>query len=224
MSFADALKNSFVARFTGTDISVTQIAAVLVLTAILAVYIFFVYRFITKKTFYSKTFNISIASLAVITAAIILAIQSSIVISLGMVGALSIIRFRTAIKDPMDLCFMFWAIAVGICCGAHLAEISIILSAIMTVLVICLDRLPIAQPPMILVINMKEGSAEPTVLEIVERFCKYYKVRSRNSRESGTNLVIELRVKEEYELVQAVKSIEPVYSVSLVAHDGEVTF
>ena len=128
MGFQDVFKNSFIARFTSEDITVLQIVGVLLLVALISIYIFVIYRLVTRKTFYSKNFNISIAALAMITAAIILAVQSNIVISLGMVGALSIVRFRTAVKDPMDLCFLFWAIAVGICCGAHMAEIAIILS------------------------------------------------------------------------------------------------
>ena len=109
MSFQDVFKNSFIARFTSEDITVLQIVGVLLLVALISVYIFGVYRVVTRKTFYSKNFNISIAALALITAAIILAVQSNIVISLGMVGALSIVRFRTAVKDPLDTAYMFWS-------------------------------------------------------------------------------------------------------------------
>ena len=115
MGFQDIFKKNFIEKFTTEDITVLQILGVLCLVAVISVYIFGIYRLVTRKTFYSKNFNISIAALSLITAAIILAVQSNIVISLGMVGALSIVRFRTAIKDPMDLCFLFWAIAVGIC-------------------------------------------------------------------------------------------------------------
>ena len=89
------------------DISTSKIIATLAMVVILSLYIFFIYRVVTRKTFYSKTFNISLAAIAIITAGIILAMQSNLVISLGMVGALSIVRFRTAIKDPMDLIFLF---------------------------------------------------------------------------------------------------------------------
>ena len=130
MSFSDIFKKDFLASYTSDTISVPHIAAVLLITAVIAFYIFMTYRLVTKKTFYSKNFNIALAAIAVITAAIILAVQSSIVISLGMVGALSIVRFRTAIKEPMDLCFLFWSIAVGICCGAHMTEVALVLSAV----------------------------------------------------------------------------------------------
>ena len=224
MSFQDVFKNSFIARFTSEDITVLQIFGVLCLVALISVYIFGVYRLVTRKTFYSKNFNISIAALALITAAIILAVQSNIVISLGMVGALSIVRFRTAVKDPMDLCFLFWAIAVGICCGAHMAEIAIVLSVFMTILVFVLDKIPMGQAPMILVVNMEEAETELALVEKVKEYCKFFKIKSRNIRENNSNLVIEVRVKDEYQLVQGVKTVKGVKNVSLVSHDGEATF
>lgn len=224
MSFKDVFKQKFLDNFTSGDVSTTNIIVVLVLTCIISCYIFAVYRTLTKKTFYSKTFNISIACLAVITASFILAIQSNIVISLGMVGALSIVRFRTAVKDPLDLCFMFWSIAVGICCGAHMAEIAIVLSAIMTILVIGLDRLPVGQAPMILIVNMVDSSKEPSLEGAIREFSRSFKVRSRNIRNQSCNYVIELRVKKEAELVNKILLLDGVIDVSLVSHDGEVTF
>ena len=224
MNFADIFKKDFIASYTSEGISVPHIAAVLLITCVLAFYMFMVYRIITKKTFYSRSFNISLAAISVITAAIILAVQSSIVISLGMVGALSIVRFRTAIKDPMDLCFLFWSIAVGICCGAHMTEIAVVLSALLTVLIVILDRLPIGRAPMILITNLSESTREPELMKKLGEYCKYYKVKSRNLSGDHCNLVIEVRVKEEYQMIQTLKNLAGVENVSLVSHDGEVTF
>lgn len=224
MSFSDIFKKDFLASYTSENISVLHIAAVLLITAVIACYIFMVYRLVTKKTFYSKNFNISLAALAVITAGIILAVQSSIVISLGMVGALSIVRFRTAVKEPMDLCFMFWSIAVGICCGAHMTEVAVVLSLILTILVMVLDRLPVGRSPMILVANLNESKKEPLFTQKVGEYCKYYKVKSRNIVSGKCNLVIEVRALKEYEMMQELENLEGMESVSLVSHDGEVTF
>lgn len=116
MSVRDVIKNSFLNQIN-TDISTTDVLVVLLATAILGVYLFFIYRMVCKKAFYSKSFAISLVVIALVTSIIIITIQSSVVISLGMVGALSIVRFRTAIKDPMDLAFLFWAISIGIICG-----------------------------------------------------------------------------------------------------------
>ncbi len=224
MGFSDIFKRDFLASYTTEGVSVAHITGVLLITAAIACYIFIVYRLITKKTFYSKNFNISLAAISVITAGIILAVQSSIVISLGMVGALSIVRFRTAIKEPMDLCFLFWSIAVGICCGAHMTEIAMVLSLVLTVLVLILDRLPVGRAPMILVANLQDLGKEPALMEKIGEFCKYHRVKSRNVASGRCNLIIEVRASKEYEMMQAVEKLEGVESVSLVSHDGEVAF
>ena len=113
MGFNDVLKKSFVQATTESMSRGSAIAA-LAAACFIAVYIFFIYQVVTRKAFYNKNFNISLVALSLITTAIILSIQSSVVISLGMVGALSIVRFRTAVKEPMDLVFLFWSISVGI--------------------------------------------------------------------------------------------------------------
>lgn len=197
---------------------------VLGIACILACYIFVVYRLVTKKIFYSKSFNIALAVIAVVTAAIILAVQSSIVISLGMVGALSIVRFRTAVKEPMDLCFLFWSIAVGICCGARVMEVAFILSALLTILVVILNMLPVGRAPMILVMNLKDIKEESEVIERVKKYARYYKIKSRNISMMKRNIVIELRVKDGHDMVQDIASLDAIDSVSLISHDGEVTF
>ena len=177
-----------------------------------------------KKIFYSKSFNIALAVIAVVTAAIILAVQSSIVISLGMVGALSIVRFRTAVKEPMDLCFLFWSIAVGICCGARVMEVAFILSALLTILVVILNMLPVGRAPMILVMNLKDIKEESEVIERVKKYARYYKIKSRNISMMKCNMVIELRVKDGHDMVRDIASLDAIDSVSLISHDGEVTF
>ena len=214
----------FMSNYTSENIKVMQVLMVLVSACIIGSYIYVIYRLVTKKTFYSKSFNISLAVIAVVTSAIILAVQSSIVISLGMVGALSIVRFRTAVKEPMDLCFLFWSIAVGICCGARVMEIAIILSAILTILVVVLDSLPIGRAPMILILNLKDSVKEPEIIKVVKKYSKFYKVKSRNVSSVKCNLIVEVRVSDEYEMVQEISGMDGIASVSLVSHDGEVTF
>lgn len=224
MGFQDVFKKSFLEGFTSMDITSAKIMATLFMTALLALYIFFIYRLVTRKVFYSKNFNISLAVMSLITAAIILAMQSNLVISLGMVGALSIIRFRTAIKDPMDLVFLFWSISVGIICGAGLYEVALITSVAVTVCILVLDLLPVAKTPMMLVINSSVMDGEDEILEVVDKYAKAYKVKSRNLSKGRLDMVVELRVKDESGLVSEVAAIEGMISASLIAHDGEVTF
>ena len=224
MGFQDVFKKSFLEGFTSMDITTGKIAATLFVTALLALYIFVIYRLVTRKVFYSKNFNISLAAMALITAAIILAMQSNLVISLGMVGALSIIRFRTAVKDPMDLVFMFWAISIGIICGAGLYEVALVTSVAVTVCILFLDLLPVAKVPTMLVVNSSVMDGEEAVLEVVKKYSKSYKVKSRNLSKGRLDLVVELRVKDESGLVREVAAMDGMISASLIAHDGEVTF
>lgn len=224
MSYSDLFKKSFQEGFAPADITTTTAAAAMLITCALALYIFVVYRIITRKTFYSKSFNISLAGIALITCAIILTIQSSLVVSLGMVGALSIIRFRTAVKDPMDLMFLFWAIAVGIICGVGLAEIAAMLSILMTAGILVLNGLPVAKAPQILVVDALSPDAENEILCAVKKYAKYHSVKSRNMTRSSLNMVIEVRTAEASSLLAEVLRVWSVDSAALMAHDGEVTF
>ncbi len=224
MSTRDILKNSFLESIAASDVTPQEIFLVLFITTVLALYIFCIYRVLTRKTFYNRSFNIALAALALITAGVILTIQSSIVVSLVMVGALSIVRFRTAIKDPMDLVFLFWAISIGIICGARLYVIGVIVCIFVTVLLFVLDKMPVAKVPKILVVNADGMDAEDKVLEVVARYAGYYKVKSRSLSAQQLDMVVELRVKEEKELVRGVSELEGIHAVSLLAHDGEVTF
>ena len=224
MGFQDVFKKSFLEGFTSMDISAGRIMATLAVTCALACYIFLVYRLMTRESFYSKGFNVSLAALAVITAAIILAMQSNLVISLGMVGALSIIRFRTAIKDPMDLVFLFWSISVGIICGAGLYEVALLTCLVVTVLILVLENIPASRAPMMLVVNLANLETEEQVLAIAKKYSRFYKVKSRNIAGGSMDMVVEVRVKEEGALVKQVAELEEVKAVSLISHDGEVTF
>jgi len=225
MNFSDIFKNSFISMFSQTNLSTSQIVMTLGLTCIIALYIFAVYRLITRKTFYNKNFNISLAALSLITSIVILTVQANIVISLGMVGALSIVRFRTAIKDPMDLVFLFWSISVGIACGAGMIEIAIIGSLLLTIIIFLLDRIPVAKAANILVVNASgEASLMSEINNVVKANSKYFKVKSRNLSDSALDVVIELWGSDDDELISNLKAIDKVHSVSIMAHDGEVTF
>ena len=224
MTFSDIFRKSFIEGFASSDINLYTAGVSMAITCFLALYIFVVYRVVTRKTFYSKSFNVALAGIALIISGIILTIQSSIVVSLGMVGALSIVRFRTAIKDPMDLMFLFWSIAVGIICGAGLAEIAVLMSVMLTVGILVLDRLPVARAPQILVVNTAEPDAEEKIMAVVRQYAKHSTVKSRNMTKSALDLVVELRTASGSELLRGVLGVNSVAHASLMAHDGEVTF
>ena len=222
MTFKDIFKQSFLNGFsTGVD-TITVIFG-LALACVLGLYIFLIYRALTRKTFYSVNFNISLVAMTVITAAIILTIQSNLVISLGMVGALSIVRFRTAIKDPMDLVFLYWAISAGIICGAGLSVIAIILCLIMTLIVFLLNKYPTKRLSMLLVVNCTRPDGDADIIAKVKEHTKAFQVKSKNLTPKSLDMIIELRVPQENTLVQDIMLIDGVTSASLMAHNGETT-
>ena len=223
VTFSDIFKKSFLEGYANIELSAKQIIVVIFFAVLLGLYIYTVYRFLTKKTFYSKSFNISLVLMSVITAAIILTVQSSVVISLGMVGALSIVRFRTAVKDPMDLAFLFWSISVGIICGAGLVEIALILSIIATAVIVVLDRIPVLKAPFILIVNAT-ADADAGILEGIKNNTNSFEEKSRVLTNGTLELVYELRCKDTAALSKEISAVEGVDSVSVLAHDGEVAF
>lgn len=224
MSYGDIFRRSFFEGYASSTLSVKAIMMCMVVTILISAYIFILYRLINRQSFYNKNFNISLPAMAILTAAIILTIQSSIVISLGMVGALSIVRFRTAIKDPMDLVFLFWSISVGIVCGAGFAIIAVIASVALTCAILLADRLPIARAPQILLVNSSVYENEGAIMEIVDKYCSLHKVKARNLTPDHLDMAIEVRVREEAKLVTELMKLNNITSASLIAHDGEVTF
>ncbi|MCR2049869.1 DUF4956 domain-containing protein [Acetatifactor muris] len=225
MGFRDILKKSFLESYNLTDITTTDIVVAVFMACVLGLYIFVVYRIVTRKAFYSKSFSISLVALAMITTAVILTIQSSVVVSLGMVGALSIVRFRTAIKDPMDLIFLFWSISVGIICGVGLFELAVLISVSVSLVIVMLELLPVVRLPMLLIINTSDKAGEKAILENVRKYTKNYKVKSRNITDRGLDMIVELRVKKDCEsLIQEVQALNGVISASLLLHEGEATY
>lgn len=224
MSFKDVFKKSFLEGFTRYDATPENILIVFAISSFFALYIFFAYRILTRRTFYSKSFNISLPALVLITAGIILTIQSSVVVSLGMVGALSIVRFRTAVKDPMDLVFLFWAISTGIICGAGLAQIACVLCFVLTIVLVVFDRIPVGRSPKVLMVSGSSHDVEARVVDTLEKYCRFYSVKSRAFASSRIDMVVELRTNKESELIREIAGLENVTSSTLLSHDGEITY
>lgn len=222
MTFKDIFKSSFLENVA--SVSLLDMGIALALAFCLGLFIFMVYKKTFNGVMYSSSFGVTLIAMTMITTIVILAVTSNVVLSLGMVGALSIVRFRTAVKDPMDLAFLFWSISVGIICGAGLAQVAVILSVVITVGILVLDQMPVAKAPMILVVNANNLDAEEAIVEAVKKYVKHLQVKSRNMTDVSLDLVIELRTAEGSALVRDVKKISGVTAVSLLAHDGEVTF
>lgn len=221
MTFKDAIRDSLANGFSNTGMSTTEILITLCITFLIAFYIFVVYRLITQNAFYSKSFNISMVAISVVTAGIIMAMQSSLVISLGMVGALSIVRFRTAIKEPMDLLFLFWSIGTGIICGAGLYEIGVILAVCVTVTIVILQIIPERKSSKILFVSSSDKMIETKLMDVINQNTQYCKIKSRNMTGEGIDIVFELKSKNEMELINSISEMAHIKATSLISHDGE---
>ena len=222
MSFTDMIKKSVLEGFAAGDLTAASIALTLGIAVVLGLYIYFVYRLSARGGFYNRNFNRSLATMPVITAAILLAMQSNLVISLGMVGALSIVRFRNAVKDAGDLTYLFWSISVGIVAGAGLYVLAVILSLCVTVLVLVLDLIPTLRAPCMLVISGESAEAEAAMLACVKKQAGRVRVRSRNVSRTGAEWIIELQVKEEGALMAELTVLPGIRSANLLSHDGEL--
>ena len=220
MSTNDIIKKSILESFN-SDITNTTIIISMVITILIALYIYAIYRLCSNKNFYSKDFNKTLAIMSVITAAIVLAMQSNLVISLGMVGALSIVRFRNAVKNPLDLLFLFWSISVGIICGASLYQVAIIMSLAVTILLLLLEVVKPPKAPYLLVLNGTNKDMEENLMQILKTNAKGYQIKARNIGTDGINMVVELRTKKEKDLLSECEKIEVITNVSLLSHDGE---
>lgn len=222
MGVSDIIKNSIIEEFTYSDISSVKILMIIGFCFLIATYIYFVYRYVCRNTFYNKNFNVSMAIISIIVAGIVVAMQSNLVISLGMVGALSIVRFRTAIKEPMDLLFLFWSIGTGIMCGASLYRVAIIVALVVTIGLLVLQIIPVSSSPYLLVVNAVEKSVQEDIFNVIKKYSPKYRVDSKNIRQTGMDLIIEVRTKKGDILVDEVSEIKGVNSVSLLYHDGPV--
>ena len=221
MNFKDIFKKSFLEGFASAEITTLTVVTALGVACLLALYIFFVYRVVTRKTFYSKNFNITLGGVTVITASLILTMQSSVVLSLGMVGALSIVRFRTAVKEPLDTCYMFWAITMGILLGAKQYAIALVVAVGIGVILIFLSYVHFRHPnAYLLVIHYDEG-AEPDIEAELRRGTHFRRMRSKTVTRGGAEMTVEIRLGNRSDIVGHMLDIKGVHDATLVACQNE---
>ncbi len=215
-TFQDILKDSFLQ--SSSNISALSIGLTLLLAFIVGAFIFNIYKKTYQSVVYTKSFNISLIMMTMVTSLVILAVTSNVVLSLGMVGALSIVRFRSAVKDPMDIVFMFWSIAAGIIIGAGFYLLGIVGSLVLGIIIYVMSRQVKQETPYMLLVNMADGLAEKQVLDRIKTGTDKYLVRSKTVQSSGMELTIEVRVKDdELSFVNDLLTIEQVSGAMLVS-------
>ncbi len=219
MTWQDFLQNTDL--FT-TELSVLSIASTLLFSFALGLLIFFVYRFSYQGVMYSKTFNVTLIALSMITSSIILAITSNIILSLGMVGALSIVRFRTAIKDPIDVAYMFWAVGTGIVSGAGLWMLGLISSVVIGIILFMFSRISDIRSPYLLVVSYQTEETDDLVFGLIEREAKKYRLKSKVFNGEQYELTVEIRENQKTAgIVNKLGGYPDVTSVALIGYDGD---
>ena len=220
MTFNDIFKSSFlesITEFSAVDTLIAMVAAL-----VIGMFIFVVYKKTFNSVMYSTGFAMTLVGMTMVTTLVILAVTSNVVLSLGMVGALSIVRFRAAIKEPMEIVYLFWAVAAGIVIGAGMLPLAVIGSAIIGVILILFANKKIHDNPYLLILNCQDENAENTALSLMKEAVKKYAVKSKTVNAHGIEFTAEIRMKDgETAFVNRLNEIAGVENATLVSYNGE---
>ena len=212
----DTIYKSFVGT---TGLNFWDVFLVLFLSCLVALYIYLIYKYFSRVEYYSKDLNIAMAGVVIVTASIMLALQQNLVVSMGMVGALSIVRFRTAIKSPIDLLYLFWAISEGIICGVALYMLGAVLSIIMTILLFVLNRIPNTKTSSLLIVKTSDLNCLDSIDKILKSNCKRFKKVSTIVRNDESELIYEEEPLPK--LASELSSLNEIKTFSIVDNNGD---
>lgn len=222
-NFTDIFKSSFLDNTASFSIVDSMIG--LVVAFALGMFIYVIYKKTFAGVMYSHNFNISLIIMSMITALVIMGISTNIVISLGMVGALSIVRFRTPIKDPMDLVYLFWAIGSGILCGAGLIPLAIIGAILIGIVMLLFGNRLTIENPYLLIVKYTDSSIESRLDEVLSKQSKKHTIKSKSIMpDNNLEVTYEIRLKEnDTEFINLIKEINSVRSAVMLSYDGNFT-
>ncbi|SHE79304.1 protein of unknown function [Marinitoga hydrogenitolerans DSM 16785] len=204
---------------TRMNISIYSVLFTLLISFFEGLIIYFVYKKTYQGVIYVKSFNVSLIILSMITSMIVEAISSNFVLSFGMVGALSIIRFRTAIKDPLDTVFMFWAISIGIVNGGGFFLLGFFGTILISLVLIIMMEIHSFNNPYLLIINYDSVNVEKDINQFMKMNFKRYKVRSKNFNDK-IEITYEIRIKN-FDLINELKKIKGIENISLISYSGD---
>jgi uncharacterized membrane protein YhiD involved in acid resistance len=219
ISFQDVLKKSILNLDQFGQVSVITVVAGLMVSLVLGLFIFYIYKKAFRGVVYHHSFNVTLVLMTMVTSLVIMTISTNIVLSLGMVGALSIVRFRTAVKDPLDIVFMFWAISVGIATGAGVYAIAVGGSIVIAITTLMLSRMKFKDSSYLLIINYTEKANQQ--INIILDEMKHV-LKSKTIKADHIELVIEVKiVNNEITFINKLSAIEGVEDASLVSYNGD---
>ncbi|MDY2629872.1 MAG: DUF4956 domain-containing protein [Clostridium sp.] len=221
MTFNDIFKSSFLEK--ASSFSILDMVIALALAFAIGLFIFLVYKKTFRGVMYSENFGVSLLAMTLITTLIILAVTSNVVLSLGMVGALSIVRFRSAIKEPLDIAFVFWSISVGIVLGAGLIPLAIFGSVFIGIILLVFINKKSSDNPYILIVNCSDDNSENLAMNHINKSVKKHVIKSKTvSASNGIEITVEIRLKEmSTKFVNEINNLEGVNNVVLVSYNGD---
>ena len=220
MNFNDIFKSSFLENIT--SVSLLDMAIALALAFCLGLFIFFVYKKTYSGVMYSSSFGGTLVALTMITTMTILAVTSNVVLSLGMVGALSIVRFRTAIKEPMDIAFLFWSIAAGIVLAAGMIPLAVFGSVIIGVVMLLFMNRKAAHNPYIAVISVADAAAEKAAVEYLNKHVEKAVIKAKTAQNGAIEMTYEVRLLEgSTDFITALSEMNGVNSAVMVSYNGD---
>lgn len=220
MTFSDIFKSSFLENVSA--VSPLDMVLTIVLAFGIGLFIFFVYKKTYQGVMFSSSFGVTLIALTMITSQVILAVTSNVVLSLGMVGALSIVRFRTAIKEPLDIAFLFWSIAAGIILAAGMIPLAVIGSVIIGVILLIFVNRKSHTHPYILVLSCADGASEQHAESFIAGHVVRSVIKSKTVRRGVIELTIEVRLKDgNTDFVNTLAGMNGVNSAALVSYNGD---
>lgn len=220
MTFNDIFKSSFLENIT--SVSILDMLLALVLAFGIGMFIFLVYKKTYQGVMYSSSFGTTLIALTMITTVVILAVTSNVVLSLGMVGALSIVRFRTAIKEPLDIAFLFWAIAVGIVLAAGMVPLAVVGSVFIGIILLVFVNKKSYSNPYIVVLSCTDSTAEKNAMMFLEKQVQKCVVKSKTAQKGMIELNLEIRMKDDNtDFINALAEMKGIGSAVLVSYNGE---
>ncbi len=220
MTFNDIFKSSFLENIT--SVSILDMALALLLAFGIGLFIFLVYKKTYQGVMYSSSFGTTLIALTMITTVVILAVTSNVVLSLGMVGALSIVRFRTAIKEPLDIAFLFWSIAVGIVLAAGMIPLAVIGSVIIGVILLVFVNKKSHCNPYIVVLSCADSSSEKRAADFLASKVQKCVVKSKTAEKGNIELNFEIRMKNDNtDFINELSEMNGIHSAVLVSYNGE---
>ena len=218
-AFPDLIKKSVLEANYVSSLNTSDIFINLFASFFISIFIFYIYKRTFQGVLYTQAFNVSLVMVSLVTTLIIMTISSNLILSLGMVGALSIVRFRTAVKDSMDIVYMFWAISVGIANGAGYFQISIIGSIFIACVLLILTNYKDSTNPYLLIINYNDV-AQNSIKEYTRNLGSF-KLKSKTVTADNTELTIEIRTDNDHQVVTEIQKIQGVKDCVLVSYNGD---